>query len=83
MVCRIAFDFAKEVASRCAGRAPRLRDFGHVRCYVFTYQQLQSALRDNAFVVTMRNEEINTSRTPHRDLCIRQRPGQGDGISEQ
>jgi hypothetical protein len=83
VICLIAFDFAKDSASRCAGGASRLGDFGHVCSYVFTHQQLQSALRDNAFVVAMRNEEINTSGTPYRDVCIRQRPGQGDGIGEQ
>src|SRR5205807_9241989 len=70
VISLIAFDFAKRGGPRCTGSASRLRNFCHVRSYVFACQQLQSALRNNAFVIPMRNEEINTSRTPYRDLCI-------------
>src|SRR5437868_7234289 len=79
----IAFDFTKGSAPRCASRSSRLSNLSHVRSYVPTRQQSQSTLRNNAFVITIWNEEIKTSRTPYRDLCVRQRPSHGDGIGEQ
>src|SRR3954468_386390 len=57
----IAFYFTKNDAPGCAGGVSRLGDFGHVRSYVFTYQQLQSAPLNSAFVIAMRNEEIKSS----------------------
>src|ERR1700730_3306400 len=56
VICLIAFDFTKYSAFGCAGSASRLGDFGHVRSYVFTCQQFESALCKNPFVITMRNE---------------------------
>src|ERR1700730_17979503 len=83
LICLVAFDLTQGRTPRCAGRASRFGYLGHVRSYVFTHQQLQSTLRNYAFVIPMRHEEIKTSRTPNRDVCTRQRPGQDDGIGEQ
>src|SRR5258708_242364 len=74
LVYRIAFNFTEGGTSRCTSGVSSLGNLSHVRSCVFTCQQLQAALRNNAFVIAMGNEEIKAGRTSYRDLRVGQRP---------
>ena len=83
LVVWAAFDLTQINTSQFSGRASRLGYLGHVGGYVLTNQQLQSALRNDAFIIAVWDQEIETRRASHRPSCIRQRPCECDGVGEK
>ena len=83
VIGRIALDFAQRGTSCGAGGVPGLGNLGHVRGYVFTREQTQPALGNQAFVIAGRDEKIKACGTSDSDFYTRQFSGYGDGIGEE
>src|SRR5262249_4648559 len=78
----LTLDSAKRSAPRGACRATSFGESSDICSHVFTQQQSQTTLRDNALVMVSGHKDEKTYGTAHRNFVTRQRPGYGNGISE-